>query len=50
MKGIQQVCSNRLPGPLQRGENHKNVTIGSLYIFFSRTIELLKAQIYMKTT
>jgi hypothetical protein len=24
-----QVCSNKGPGPLQRGDNHKNVKIGS---------------------
>jgi hypothetical protein len=27
MKGIQ-VCSNKGPGPLQRGDNNKNVKIG----------------------
>jgi hypothetical protein len=39
VKGIQ-VCSNKGPGPLQRGDNHKNVIIwwGHLKIFFSRTI------------
>jgi hypothetical protein len=38
VKGIQ-VCSNKGPGPLLRGENHKNVKIwwGLLKIFFSRT-------------
>jgi hypothetical protein len=38
VKGIQ-VCSNKGPGPLQRGDNHKNVNIGwgHLKIFFSRT-------------
>jgi hypothetical protein len=38
MKGIQ-VCSNKGPGPLQRGDNHKNVKMewGHLKIFF-RTI------------
>jgi hypothetical protein len=38
MKGIQ-VCSNKGPGPLQRGDNHKNVKLGwgHLKIFFSRT-------------
>jgi hypothetical protein len=38
LKGIQ-VCSNKGPGPLQRGDNHKNVKIGCchLKIFFSRT-------------
>jgi hypothetical protein len=34
-----QVCSNKGPGPLQRGDNHKNVkkNCGHLLIFFSRT-------------
>jgi hypothetical protein len=34
-----QVCSNKGPGPLQRGDNHKNVKMGwgHLKIFFSRT-------------
>jgi hypothetical protein len=38
VKGIQ-VCSNKGPGPLLRGDNHKNVKIGwgHLKIFFSRT-------------
>jgi hypothetical protein len=38
VKGFQ-VCSNEEPGPLQRGDNHKNVKIGwgHLKIFFSRT-------------
>ena len=38
MKGIQ-VCSNKGPGPLQRGDNHKNVKIGwgHIKIFSSRT-------------
>jgi hypothetical protein len=38
VKGIQK-CSNKGPGPLQRGENHKNVKMGRglLKIFFSRT-------------
>jgi hypothetical protein len=38
MKGIQ-VCSNKGPGPLQRGDNNKNVRIGwgHLEIFFFRT-------------
>jgi hypothetical protein len=36
---IIQVCSNKGPGPLQRGDNHKNVKMGwgHLQIFFSRT-------------
>jgi hypothetical protein len=38
MKGIQ-VCSNKGPGPLQRGDNHKNIEMGwgHVIIFFSRT-------------
>jgi hypothetical protein len=38
VKGIQ-VYSNKGPGPLQRGDNYKNVKMGSghLKIFFSRT-------------
>jgi hypothetical protein len=38
VKGIQ-VCSNKGPGPLQRGDNHKNEKLGwgHLKIFFSRT-------------
>jgi hypothetical protein len=38
VKGIQ-VCSNKGPGPLQRGDNLKNVKMGwgLLKIFFSRT-------------
>jgi hypothetical protein len=38
LKGIQ-VCSNKGPGPLQRGDKHKNVKMGRghLRIFFSRT-------------
>jgi hypothetical protein len=39
VKGIQ-VCSNKGPDPLQRGDNHKNVKMGwgHFKIFFSRTI------------
>jgi hypothetical protein len=38
VKGIQ-VCSNKGPGSLQRGDNHKKVEMGwgHLKIFFSRT-------------
>jgi hypothetical protein len=34
-----QVCSNKGPGPLQRGDNNKNVKMGwgHLKILFSRT-------------
>jgi hypothetical protein len=39
VKGIQ-VCSNKGPDPLQRGDNHKNVKMvwSHLKIFLSRTI------------
>jgi hypothetical protein len=38
VKGIQ-VCSNKGPDPLLRGDNHKNIKMGRghLKIFFSRT-------------
>jgi hypothetical protein len=38
VKGIQ-VCSNKGPGPLLRGDNYKNVKMGwgHLKIFFFRT-------------
>jgi hypothetical protein len=38
VEGIQ-VCSIKGPGPLQRGDNHKNIKMGwgHLKIFFSRT-------------
>jgi hypothetical protein len=37
VKGIQ-VCSNKRPSPLQKGDNHKNVKIGwCLLKTFSRT-------------
>jgi hypothetical protein len=41
MKGIQFFFSNKGPGPLQRGDDHKNVKIwwGHLKIFFYRTTE-----------
>jgi hypothetical protein len=34
-----QVCSNKVPGPLQRGDNHRNIKMGWGHskIFFSRT-------------
>jgi hypothetical protein len=38
VNGIQ-VCSNKGPGPLQRGDNHKNVKMGWGHLkIFSRTI------------
>jgi hypothetical protein len=39
VKGIQ-VCADKWPGPLRRGDNYKNLKIGLglLEIFFSRTI------------
>jgi hypothetical protein len=38
-KGIE-VCSNKRPGPLQRGDNHKNIKMGwgHLKIFY-RTVK-----------
>jgi hypothetical protein len=38
-----QVCSNKASGPLQSGDNHKNVKMGwhHLKIFFSRTTVLI---------
>jgi hypothetical protein len=38
VNGIQG-CTNKGPGPIQRGDNHKNVKseLGHLKIFFSRT-------------
>jgi hypothetical protein len=46
VKGIQ-VYSNEGPGPLQRGDNHKNVKmgLGHLRIFFSRTTKLILARL-----
>jgi hypothetical protein len=40
VKGILN-CSNKGPGPLQKGNNHKNTKMGwdHLKIFFSRTTE-----------
>jgi hypothetical protein len=39
LKGIQ-VCSNKGLGPLQRGDNHKNVKIGWGHLkIFSRTTQ-----------
>jgi hypothetical protein len=38
VKGIQ-VCSNKGPGSLRRGDNHKNVKMGLGHLkIFSRTI------------
>jgi hypothetical protein len=37
VKGIQ-FCSNKGPGPLQKGDNHKNVKMGWGHLkIFSRT-------------
>jgi hypothetical protein len=36
VKGIQ-VCSNKGPGPLLRGDNHKNVKMGWGHLKISRT-------------
>jgi hypothetical protein len=40
VKGIQ-VCSNKGPGSLQKGDNHKNIKmgLGDLKIFFFRTMK-----------
>jgi hypothetical protein len=48
MKGIQ-ICSNKGPGPLQRGDKHKNVKMrwGSLKKIL-RTMKPEKAEFYMK--
>jgi hypothetical protein len=47
VKGIQ-VCSNKGPGPLHRGDNHKNVKMGwgHLKIFFYRIIGLILARLH----
>jgi hypothetical protein len=49
MKGIQ-VCSNKGPGTIQRGDNHKNLKMwwGHLKILFSRTMKPEKVEFYMK--
>jgi hypothetical protein len=49
VKGIQ-VCLNKGPGPLQRGDNHKHVkkSWGHLKILFLRTMKPEKAEFYMK--
>jgi hypothetical protein len=37
MKGVR-LCSNKGPGPLQRGDNHKNIKMGWGYLkIISRT-------------
>jgi hypothetical protein len=39
VKGIIN-CSNKGPGPLQRGDNHKNAKMGWVYLkIFFRTTE-----------
>jgi hypothetical protein len=49
MKEIQ-VCSNKGPGTIQRGDNYKNVKMwwGHLNILFLRTMKPGKAEFYMK--
>jgi hypothetical protein len=42
VKGVQ-VCSIKGPGPLQRGDNHKNVKMG-----WGHLKNLRKAEFYMK--
>jgi hypothetical protein len=35
---VNQVCSNKGPGPFQKGDNHKNVKMGWDHLkIFSRT-------------
>jgi hypothetical protein len=48
VNGIQ-VCSNKGPGSLQRGDNHKNIKmgLGHLKIFFFRAMKQ-EAEFYMK--
>jgi hypothetical protein len=46
VKGIQ-VCSVRGPGPLQRGDNHKN-GVGSFKNLILENFEARKAEFYMK--
>jgi hypothetical protein len=41
-----QVSSNKGPGPLQRGYNHKNVNMG--WGHFLKNYEARKAEFYMK--
>jgi hypothetical protein len=38
VKGIQ-VCSNKGPGPVQRGDNHKNVRMGWGHLKILRTMK-----------
>jgi hypothetical protein len=49
VKGIQ-VCSVKGPGPLQRGDDHKNVKMGwgHLKVLFFTTLKSEKAEFYMK--
>jgi hypothetical protein len=45
VKGIE-VCSNKGPGPLQRGNNHRNVKMGQGHLkIFSRTTGLILARL-----
>jgi hypothetical protein len=49
VKGIQ-VCSIKEPGPLQRGDNHKNVKLGwgSFKNLILKNYEARKVEFYMK--
>jgi hypothetical protein len=49
VKGIQ-VCSNKGPGPLQRGDNHKNEKnwMWSFKNLILKNYEARKAEFYMK--
>jgi hypothetical protein len=44
VKGIQ-VCSNKGPGSLQRGDNHKNVRFKSCIL---KNYEAIETEFYMK--
>jgi hypothetical protein len=48
LKGIK-VCSIKGSGPLQRGENYKNVKMGLGHLkIFLRTLKPIKAEFYMR--
>jgi hypothetical protein len=44
-----QVCSNEEPGPLQRGDNHRNVRkVRSFKNLLLKNYEARKAEFYLK--
>jgi hypothetical protein len=45
-----QVCSNKAPGPLERGDNHRNVRKewDHLKILFFKNYEARQAEFYMR--